>query len=267
MPSISPSWACGPRSAPAPSWPQTPELRRWHWRRLLWRILSLPRLCARSGTVSGFPKTIVFMGGGVAASLCASAITPQWMAGCVPLAFFLAPARIPCVKPGCWKNWPTRDKVMPSGGHANGARLVFWQQPLGGSRIFTGQCGSLLDLVAGVVRADLLRRLCCGSSMSLPTASFRHAMPRSRARTDHCRQLHGRGLGHCVVRLWGRLCSEQRPRRAVQSVVDTRVAKPSYCACVPTSDVSATLAWRWLLQRPWLMARFSIWLLPPSLKG
>ena len=36
----------------------------------------------------GFAKTIVFMGGGVAASLCTAAIAPQWMAGCVPLAFF-----------------------------------------------------------------------------------------------------------------------------------------------------------------------------------
>jgi hypothetical protein len=36
----------------------------------------------------GFAKTIMFMGGGVCASLCAAAIAPQWMAWCVPLAFF-----------------------------------------------------------------------------------------------------------------------------------------------------------------------------------
>jgi PPP family 3-phenylpropionic acid transporter len=36
----------------------------------------------------GFAKTIVFMGGGVAASLCASAIAPRWLAWCVPMAFF-----------------------------------------------------------------------------------------------------------------------------------------------------------------------------------
>jgi hypothetical protein len=36
----------------------------------------------------GFAKTIVFMGGGVCASLCAAAIAPQWMALCVPMAFF-----------------------------------------------------------------------------------------------------------------------------------------------------------------------------------
>jgi PPP family 3-phenylpropionic acid transporter len=36
----------------------------------------------------GFPKTVVFMGAGVAASLCTAAIAPQWLAWCVPLAFF-----------------------------------------------------------------------------------------------------------------------------------------------------------------------------------
>jgi hypothetical protein len=36
----------------------------------------------------GFARTIVFMGGGVAASLCTAAIAPQWMAWCVPMAFF-----------------------------------------------------------------------------------------------------------------------------------------------------------------------------------
>lgn len=36
----------------------------------------------------GFSRSIVFMGGGVAASLCAAAIAPQWLAWCVPAAFF-----------------------------------------------------------------------------------------------------------------------------------------------------------------------------------
>jgi hypothetical protein len=36
----------------------------------------------------GFAKTIVFMGGGVCTSLCIAAIAPQWMAWCVPMAFF-----------------------------------------------------------------------------------------------------------------------------------------------------------------------------------
>ena len=36
----------------------------------------------------GFSKTIVFMGGGVCGSLCVAAIAPQWMAWCVPMAFF-----------------------------------------------------------------------------------------------------------------------------------------------------------------------------------
>jgi hypothetical protein len=36
----------------------------------------------------GFAKTIVFMGGGVCASLCTAAIAPQWLAWCVPMAFF-----------------------------------------------------------------------------------------------------------------------------------------------------------------------------------
>jgi PPP family 3-phenylpropionic acid transporter len=36
----------------------------------------------------GFSRTIVFMGGGVAASLCTAALAPQWLAWCVPLAFF-----------------------------------------------------------------------------------------------------------------------------------------------------------------------------------
>jgi PPP family 3-phenylpropionic acid transporter len=36
----------------------------------------------------GFPRTIVCMGGGVCASLCTAALAPQWLAWCVPLAFF-----------------------------------------------------------------------------------------------------------------------------------------------------------------------------------
>jgi hypothetical protein len=36
----------------------------------------------------GFSRTIVFMGGGVAASLCAAALAPQWLAWWVPMAFF-----------------------------------------------------------------------------------------------------------------------------------------------------------------------------------
>ena len=36
----------------------------------------------------GFSKTIVLMGGGVCASLCAVALAPQWLAWCVPMAFF-----------------------------------------------------------------------------------------------------------------------------------------------------------------------------------
>ena len=36
----------------------------------------------------GFSRAIVFMGGGVAASLCLAAVVPQWLAWCVPLAFF-----------------------------------------------------------------------------------------------------------------------------------------------------------------------------------
>jgi hypothetical protein len=35
-----------------------------------------------------FPKTVVLMGGGVCASLCTAALEPQWLAVCVPLAFF-----------------------------------------------------------------------------------------------------------------------------------------------------------------------------------
>jgi PPP family 3-phenylpropionic acid transporter len=36
----------------------------------------------------GFSRTIVFMGGGVAASLCTAALVPQGLAWCVPMAFF-----------------------------------------------------------------------------------------------------------------------------------------------------------------------------------
>lgn len=36
----------------------------------------------------GFPKTIVLMGAGVSASLCTAALAPQWLAWCVPMAFF-----------------------------------------------------------------------------------------------------------------------------------------------------------------------------------
>ena len=36
----------------------------------------------------GFSKTIVIMGGGVCASLCTVALVPQWLAWCVPMAFF-----------------------------------------------------------------------------------------------------------------------------------------------------------------------------------
>lgn len=36
----------------------------------------------------GFSRTIVFMGGGVSASLCLAALVPQWLAGCVSAAFF-----------------------------------------------------------------------------------------------------------------------------------------------------------------------------------
>jgi hypothetical protein len=43
--------------------------------RVLWRAL-------------GFAKTVVLMGAGVAASLCMAALAPQWLALCVPLAFF-----------------------------------------------------------------------------------------------------------------------------------------------------------------------------------
>ncbi len=36
----------------------------------------------------GFSRTLVFMGGGVSASLCAAALAPQWLAWCVSLSFF-----------------------------------------------------------------------------------------------------------------------------------------------------------------------------------
>ncbi len=36
----------------------------------------------------GFSRTIVFMGGGICASLCLAAMLPQWLAWCVPVAFF-----------------------------------------------------------------------------------------------------------------------------------------------------------------------------------
>ncbi len=36
----------------------------------------------------GFSRTLVLMGGGVCASLCSVALAPQWLAWCVPAAFF-----------------------------------------------------------------------------------------------------------------------------------------------------------------------------------
>ena len=42
----------------------------------------------RLWSLMGFSRTVVLMGGGVCASLCAAALVPQWLAWCVPLAFF-----------------------------------------------------------------------------------------------------------------------------------------------------------------------------------
>lgn len=42
----------------------------------------------RLWSLLGFPKTIVFMGAGVCLSLGTAALAPQWLAVCVPLAFF-----------------------------------------------------------------------------------------------------------------------------------------------------------------------------------
>ncbi|RFO95721.1 hypothetical protein DIC66_17155 [Rhodoferax lacus] len=36
----------------------------------------------------GFARTVVLMGGGVCLALCTAAVAPQWLAWCVPLAFF-----------------------------------------------------------------------------------------------------------------------------------------------------------------------------------
>ena len=36
----------------------------------------------------GFPRTILFMGGGVCTSLCLAAFEPRWLAWCMPMAFF-----------------------------------------------------------------------------------------------------------------------------------------------------------------------------------
>lgn len=40
----------------------------------------------------GFSTTIILMGAGVCASLCVASVVPQWMAWCVPLAFFFGSA-------------------------------------------------------------------------------------------------------------------------------------------------------------------------------
>jgi ABC-type glucose/galactose transport system permease subunit len=45
-------------------------------------------LVRRLWNLLGFPKTIVLMGGGVCLCLCSAALAPQWLALCVPLAFF-----------------------------------------------------------------------------------------------------------------------------------------------------------------------------------
>jgi hypothetical protein len=42
----------------------------------------------RLWTLLGFARTVVLMGGGVCLALCTAALAPQWMAWCIPLAFF-----------------------------------------------------------------------------------------------------------------------------------------------------------------------------------
>ena len=93
----------------------------------------------------GFPKTMVFMGGGVAASMCLAALLPQWLAWCVPVAFFFGS--------GSYTLCETKmleDLARAGEGHAFGRARTWgsfgllvaqWPQPVANGPAVRAACG------------------------------------------------------------------------------------------------------------------------------
>ncbi|WP_342620058.1 MFS transporter [Rhodoferax sp. GW822-FHT02A01] len=154
----------------------------------------------------GFARTIVLMGAGVSLSLCTASVAPQWLAWCVPVAFFFGSASYTLCETKMLE-----DLAHAGQGHAFG-RARKWGSfgflaaaSLGGAAFSVGGVGRSFSIALGLCSAVYF--FCCvalarASRDSAPdhTLEAPHTAPAAAAPTAPAREPDPKGYGTATLR-------------------------------------------------------------------